>query len=556
MATYNVVIAQQRDSQESAERASEQHPARSWRAAGVGAFALIAFMYCARLGAGSLWDNSEPTYGEIVKEMLRTHDWLTLHYNFVPWFIHPPLWFWTAGAAAAVFGLNEFSLRLPSALAGLLTAYAVYRAGVRLYGERAGIIAALALGTSLEFIVLSRLAILDTMLLLFTTIASLWIYFAVHERDRRAFWIAIMAAALGTLTKGPVAVVLPLLTLGVYAVWTRERIPARELPWAAGLIVYLVVAGAWFAAETATVGSGFLAAYFGSSNVGRFLSPFENQPGPFWYYIPLVVIGFFPYIAFLPKALKSAWRAGGNAERYLLCSAAVPLVFYSLAQTKLPNYIAVIFPACALLVGRLFGEALARNALRPLRGALIMLPVSLVLLTIALVLFGELPRNRVAFHALGHDLSMLGWLVVPAAVATLVVTLLANRVWLAALGLSVMMGGFAVALIFVMLPRAETFKPMKPFAHSVMGYWHPGDKIGVFGVSSGNSLLFYTEARGITFVGYEKSDATPQQFFAQPGRVFCVIVPKNESYLRAQGIRLWVVTRADHLSLVSNKPWP
>ncbi|MDQ6779720.1 MAG: glycosyltransferase family 39 protein [Candidatus Eremiobacteraeota bacterium] len=555
MATYNVVIAQQLDSQESAAGASEQLPGLRWRGAAVAAFALIAFMYSARLGAGSLWDNSEPTYGEIVKELLRSRDWLTLHYNFVAWFIHPPLWFWTAGAAASVFGLNEFSLRLPSALAGLLSAYAVYRAGVRLYGERAGIIAALALGTSLEFIVLSRLAILDTMLLLFTTIASLWMYFAVHERDRRAFWIAILAAALGTLTKGPVAVVLPLLTVGVYALWSREPILNRQLPWAAGLGVYVIVAGSWFALETAAAGSGFLAAYFGLSNVGRFLSPFENQPGPFWYYIPLVVIGFFPYVAFLPKAIKSAWQARASAERYLLCSAAVPFVFYSLAQTKLPNYIAVIFPACALLVGRLFGEALERNSLRPLRGALLMLPVSLVLLTIALVLFGEL-RNPDAFRALGHDLSLLGWLVVPAAVATLVVTLLANRVWLAALGLSVMMGGFAVALIFVMLPRAEAFKPMKSFAYAVMRYWHPGDKIGVFGMSSGNSLLFYTEAHGITFVGYEKSDATPQQFFDQPARVLCVIRPKNESYLREHGIRLWVVTRADHMSLVTNKPWP
>ncbi|HLW38352.1 MAG TPA: glycosyltransferase family 39 protein, partial [Candidatus Eremiobacteraceae bacterium] len=371
-------------------------------------FGFIAFLFLIRLGAGALWDNSEPTYGEIVKELFRTGDWITLHYNYQQWFIHPPLWFWSAGASVALLGLSEFALRLPSAIYGFLTCVAVYRAGRRLYGENAGLIAALALGSSLEFIVLSRLAILDTMLLLFTTIASLWIYFAIREGDRRSFWIAVVAAALGTLTKGPVAVVLPVLSLLVYALWTRRRIIDRTLPWLAGLGAYVLIAGSWFFVETIAVGTRFVGDYFGLSNVGRFLSPFENQPGPFWYYIPLVLIGFFPYVAFLPKAIKAAWQARGDAERYLMSSALVPFVFFSVAQTKLPNYIAVIFPACALLVGRLFGDAIERNSLRTLRGALIMLPVSLVILTVALVLFGEL-KNPEPFHALAPYLALLGW---------------------------------------------------------------------------------------------------------------------------------------------------
>src|SRR5438552_8614042 len=111
--------------------------------------AFLAGLYILQLGAGSLWDNSEPQYAEIVKEMLRSGDWLTLHKDLVPWFIHPPLWFWTAGAAAKLMGLSEFSLRLPSAVFGVLCAYATYLAGRRLYGETAGLVAALALGVSL-----------------------------------------------------------------------------------------------------------------------------------------------------------------------------------------------------------------------------------------------------------------------------------------------------------------------------------------------------------------------------------------------------------------------
>src|ERR1017187_5020557 len=179
----------------------------------IGALVLVAALYFLGLGNGSLWGNSEPTYAEIVKEMLRAGDWLSLSYNYQPWFVHPPLWFWTAGAASLVFGLNEFSVRFPSALFGVLGAVATYFAARRLYGETAGIIAGLATGTSLEYIVLARLAILDTMLIFFMAVAPWWGFFAMRDGDRRAFWIAVIAAALGTMTKGPVAVVLPVLSL-------------------------------------------------------------------------------------------------------------------------------------------------------------------------------------------------------------------------------------------------------------------------------------------------------------------------------------------------------
>src|SRR6516165_4425850 len=77
--------------------------------------ALVAALYFFGLGNGTLWDNSEPTYGEVVKELFKTGDWLTLHYNYQPWYIHPPLWIWVAGIAVKMFGLNEFAVRFPSA---------------------------------------------------------------------------------------------------------------------------------------------------------------------------------------------------------------------------------------------------------------------------------------------------------------------------------------------------------------------------------------------------------------------------------------------------------
>ena len=516
-------------------------------------FAFLAWLYFVRLGAGSLWDNSESTYGEIVKELFRTGDWLTLHLNYHPWYIHPPLWFWTTAASVAIFGLNEFALRLPSAIAGVLTAVAVYAAGRRYYGELAGILSALALGVSLEVIVICRLAIMDSMLLLFTTLSTFWIYFAIRDGDRKAFWIALVSAALGTLTKGPVAVALPVLVLAVFLLWSRRPF-WRGLPWIYGIVVFIILAGSWFATEAIIHGTNFLVLYFGLSNVGRFLSPFENQPGPIWYYLPVAAIGFFPFVAFAPKAIKTAWQPATDNERFLLAATIVPFVFFSLAQTKLPNYIVVMFPSLAIMVGKVLSDAVESNSVTNLRGALIFLPASLVLVTAGVVAYG-LSQNAGTFHALAPSLALLGWFVVPTAIATALATYFVNRAWIAPAGLALMMAGFIGAVAFSILPRIEAFKPMKAMAATVMSYYRPGDKIGITGPPGGFSLLFYTESpSGITSVGFTPSaDQQPQDFFGQPARVLCIISPTDLGMLAKHGIKVWVLKRTPKLWLVTNR---
>ncbi|MDQ2816840.1 MAG: glycosyltransferase family 39 protein [Candidatus Eremiobacteraeota bacterium] len=510
-------------------------------------------MYFVRLGAGSLWDNSEPTYGEIVKELDRTGDWLTLHLNFTPWFVHPPLWFWTAAGAVRFFGLDEFSLRLPSAVFGVLCVWAVYYAARRLYGEIAGLSAALALGTGLEFIVLARLSILDTMLVFFTTVAFFGVYFGARDGDLPAFWTAVVAAALGTLTKGPVAVVLPALVLIAYAGWASDWRRLGRLPWAFAALVYCLLAGSWFGAEALVWGPHFVSDYFGLSNVGRFLTPFENQPGPVYYYVPIVVLGFFPYIAFVPKAISIAWRRRGADEKFLLCCTVVPFLFFSAAATKLPNYAALFFPPLAVLVGAMLGRAIESNDLRSLRGALIVLPASLLLLSVGLIIYGRLNYLGPTL-ALVPSLELLGWVVVPGAIGTFVVTAALGRAWIAPVGLSAMMAGFVCALVFSVLPRVETFKPMKSMASTVMSMWRPGDQVGITGASGGFSLLFYTGGHGITFIGPLQGNVRPQDFFASRRRVFCIIVPREYDGLKAAGLHLWVLKRAPRMWLVSNQP--
>jgi len=531
-----------------------------------GALTLVAALYFLGLGNGSLWDNSEPTYGEVVKEMFLTGDWLSMHYNFAPWYIHPPLWMWTAGAAVFAFGLNEFAVRLPSALFGVFGAIATYLAGRRLYGEAAGIVSGLALGTSLEYIVLARLAILDTMLICFIAIATLWGYFALRDGDRHAFWIAVVATALGTMTKGPVAVVLPLISLGAWYLIERWRHRSRagaasegfdasavtRLPWLGGVVLFAILGGSWFVSQAVLHGAPFVDEYIGRSTFGRYLAPFENQPGPIYYYIPLLLLGFFPYVAFLPKAIKEAWLRRGGDEVFLLCAAGVPFAFFSLAQTKLPNYLGIIFPALAILVGGLVGRAIERNDLRSLRGALLMLPLALGLLAVAIVLYVQ-TQHLGETAQLVAPLALLGWIVVPSAIATFGLTLALRRAWIAPLGLSLMMAGVVAALVLGILPGLEARKPMKGMAQYIQTLWRPGDKIAITGVHGGFSLLFYTDAGPISFLRTETDKANADALLQGGARVYGLIVPYEYEDLKAHGIHPRILLRRPTMWLITNR---
>ena len=517
-----------------------------------GVLTFLAVLYLLQLGAGSLWDNSEPTYGEIVKELFRTGDWLTLHYDYAAWFVHPPLWFWTAGASVAAFGLTEFALRLPSAAFGVLTGLATYLAGRRLYGHAAGLVAALAGGACLEMLVLSRLAILDEMLVFFASVALFWGYFAARDGDRRAFWIAVVAGAIGTLVKGPIAVALPVLILIAWAAWGNSWRRLARLPWLAGTAAYVVLGGWWFALEAHLHGSGYLTQYFLHSNVGRALAPFENQPGPWWFYVPVLAIGFYPFAAYLPWSVVHAWRARSDDGRFLILAVAVPFVFFSLAQTKLPNYIDVMFPALGVLVGAAVADAARQNRLRP-----IVIGVGVVsLVQAAFVAAASAGQHELSNTAYAGLAPALLWLAAIMALMPILATaglVMFRRPWIATAGLCGLTLGFVAVSEFAILPGVEVFKPMKAMAATVMALRRPGDRLGTFETYGAYSLLFYSDAGPVTFVGFTPEDTPPQRFFAQNARLLVVTSPRGFQRLGSLGYHLRALRGVGPLLLVTNR---
>ncbi|MBV8490076.1 MAG: glycosyltransferase family 39 protein, partial [Candidatus Eremiobacteraeota bacterium] len=160
---------------------------RPSRAALVGA-AVAALITLPGLGVGTLWDNSETAYGEVAREILITHDWIVMHFRDAPYFVQPPLYFWTAAFFALFFGATAFALRLPSALAtiamGAMTGYGVARQA----GTRAGIYASVILSTCLMQVIIGRLAIMDALLDL-TVAMTIFFWFRGLETGRDPYFV-------------------------------------------------------------------------------------------------------------------------------------------------------------------------------------------------------------------------------------------------------------------------------------------------------------------------------------------------------------------------------
>ncbi|MBV9263297.1 MAG: glycosyltransferase family 39 protein, partial [Candidatus Eremiobacteraeota bacterium] len=269
------------------------------RAATIGAV-VAALVTLPGLGAGTLWDNSETAYGEVAREILLTHDWVIMHLNNAPYFVQPPLYFWIGAFFAMQFGVTAFALRLSSALATIaLSAFTGY-AVARQAGGRVGAYAAVILSTCLMQVVMGRLAIMDALLDLAVAMAILWWFRGLETGRDRYFVFGWVAAGFGFLAKGLVAPVAALLVIVPYYVWNR-RAEQTNLPtaraWALGLALFFAVVIPWPAAVAAHDGFGALRTLIGEYTVGRYLGVIENQAGPIWYYLPVIILAFFPWIA-------------------------------------------------------------------------------------------------------------------------------------------------------------------------------------------------------------------------------------------------------------------
>jgi len=312
------------------------------------------------LGRFPLMEPDEGRYAEIPREMLERGDFVTPLLNYVKYFEKPPLHYWLNALSLSVFGENEFAARFPGALCGLLTVLFTYHMGRKLFGRREGMLAALVLGSATGFLVQSRINFID-MTLTFCMTAALGCFLLASRPDEKRkglyYHLFYIFAALAVLAKGLIGLVLPGAVIFLYLLVCRRWRLLGEIRLLTGIPLFLAVAAPWFVLVSLR-NPEFARFFFIHEHFERFLTKVHGRYQPFWFFIPILLLTMLPWSFFVPQALAKAWRerkaAGGESLIYLILWAGFIFLFFSKSNSKLIPYILPVFPALALLVGRMF----------------------------------------------------------------------------------------------------------------------------------------------------------------------------------------------------------
>jgi 4-amino-4-deoxy-L-arabinose transferase-like glycosyltransferase len=320
-----------------------------------------AIAWFAPLDVRHLQHPDEGRYGEIAREMAVGGDWVTPRLNDLKYFEKPPLQYWLGAAAFDVLGIDEWTARLPSAIAGFLAVIAVGLTGARLASPDAGVFAALVLGGTVWHAGIAHFLSVDSVLSLCMTLALCAFLLAQRPQltsgaQRNWMLAAFAAAALATLAKGLVAIAIPGAALVLYTLVARDAGPWRRLHAIPGLVVYFAIAAPWFVLVS-RANPEFAQFFFIHEHVERFLTETHNRTGEWWYFVPWLALGFMPWIIAWLVTLPRSWRDaqafanGFSWARFCLVYAAFIFAFFSLSGSKLPSYILPMFPALALVLG-------------------------------------------------------------------------------------------------------------------------------------------------------------------------------------------------------------
>lgn len=320
---------------------------------------LFGIVYLQFLGRVPLLEPDEGRYAEISREMLESGDFLTPFLNYVHYFEKPPLLYWMNAFSMKLLGQNEFAVRLPCALFGVLTILFVYHLGRTLFGRREGLAAALILGSSLGFMVQSRLILTDIPLTFFLTTALGCFILATREGENRAglyYYLFYFFAALAVLAKGLIGIVLPGGVVFFYILLTGRWRLLREMRLPAGLLLFLAISVPWFV-RVSLKNPEFARFFFLHEHIQRFLTKAHSRYQPFWYFIPILLVGLLPWSLLIPSSFRGVWRArrerGGEARLFLAVWFVLIFLFFSISNSKLIPYILPVYPAAALLIGEM-----------------------------------------------------------------------------------------------------------------------------------------------------------------------------------------------------------
>jgi 4-amino-4-deoxy-L-arabinose transferase-like glycosyltransferase len=345
-----------------------------------------AFLFLYGLSQFGLIGADEPRYAQVAREMLDRHDWTTPVLGGQPWLEKPPLYYWQAMMAYAIFGVSDWAARLPSVFDATFLVLAAYfflrrfRRGFELDG-------ALITAASAGMAGYARAASMDMALAAASTAGMLG-WWAWRENGRKTYLALFYTfLALGMLAKGPVAPFLAAVAIVLYAAAVRELRLVVKTFWPPGILLFCAIALPWYFAVQIR-NPEFFHEFIVEHNLARFSKNVYHHTEPWWYYLPVTALALVPWTVFVSAALveRVRWwwakRISLNAVVddlenqfgvFAVCWLIVPVIFFSISQSKLPGYILPAIPAGALLLVEYLRQHLKESDAAPPSKALVVL---------------------------------------------------------------------------------------------------------------------------------------------------------------------------------------
>lgn len=565
---------------------------------------LAGLLFFLNLGGMGLTDRDEGRNAEAGREMFETGDWISPTFNYEPRYAKPVFLYWLMSLSYRLFGVSEFAARFPSALFGVALILLQYLFLRRWRGTPVDLFGGLMLLLNIEIIGLGRMALTDSVLIFFTTLALYGFWSGLHAStdpgtgfrgsERHFMWLFYAGMALATLTKGPVGIVVPLLTAALYLTFTKRwgQFWRHGFP-LAGLFLFALLALPWYAAMLAIHGSAYTASAQ-ANTVGRFLNPMEGHGFSIFFYVPVLFFGFFPWSGLLPFALYQTlkdrrWAMGNGqadvhrdpffvnrftvhgsrstAPQELELFAALWVVgvflFFTLSSTRLPHYIAPLFPAAALLTASYWHRCVADPAARGARASIhVMMGLGYAL---ALVFAALPPLYSTFIDTIAKEFPAAPEVnpgIGPYAAATVLVigmamvgyfglweTRRAGAFWAA--GASIALVGLIA--IQVTLPRINHYfiAPPQELAFTAGLNLGPQDRLILYGPPRPSSV-FYARRKAIVIHPGEEEHIRP--YLNQPGRTMILLPARLKSKLPEEAADYPVILQRYGYLLLANEP--
>ncbi len=533
--------------------------------------------FLALLGMRPLSNPDEGRYGEIPREMAVTGDFVTPRLNGVKYFEKPPLVYWLSALTFRQFGVSEFTVRLWGGIFSIVGVLLTYAAARALYGRAVGIWSAIILSTTLMYYIFSQIMLLDMAVAVTITGALFTFILAMREprgQKRFGLFMAFYAfMALATLSKGLIGIALPGAVIFLWVLllnrW-RGLWPFYPL---VGTILLLVIAAPWHI-YAARANPDFLNFYFYHEHWLRFTTRIHGRYEPWWFFLPIFLVGLFPWVYFTRQALRESLAGGWKArhknseEWFFLIWVVFIIAFFSKSQSKLIPYILPVFPAMAVFIGRSISGVWLGLPMDKFRQGAWAFIVTALVVVVAAVVTPNIPGQP----DLNANLPMLKLTFGGAMLVGAVATFLGLRRNQPRLMIGAVVVSSATLLLAVSFGGGSFEKnSTKKLAMILKPLLKPDDRVYCVGIYNQdlpvylNRLVSVVDYRGelsygidaeplLTSARFLTPEAFPQEW-AKPGAAYAVVRRKAyERWVAKSGLPFAVVSQSDRFLLIAKSP--